>query len=266
MSLLTETLPVLNLSIILTRYYSKVMKLQSYHNDSTTIFSFKDHTAFMKKAARIRKAKFLGYHVSKLLVVFLLCVGLVSAGSLEAFAGGKTHRGGTKIHKSVTAKAGNKNHFGGNSHSKASVHNNNSVHINSGSGGGGRTVVLRRGGGKGGKKVTRVHKSSNKGNKTHKSNGGNNHKSKKSVKKVINHTTVNNYQSNPCDMYDCATTSDGRIVIINKNNNYNSNTNTNSYGQVYTDSYPENDDYTDSCSDTCYDDSTDSEDLSYLGY
>jgi hypothetical protein len=79
----------------------------------------------------------------------------------------------------VTAKAGNTNKFGGNSDSRASVNNDNSVHITQNKGGG--SPVLNR-------------------NNNHKDrNNKNNHKNdrdKKIVKKHINNTTVENVYIN----------------------------------------------------------------------
>jgi hypothetical protein len=254
------------------------MKTQSSQLESNVIFSDKEHTAFVKKTARIKKAKVFGYQFSKLLTIAVLCLSLISVGSLQVFAGYSGRSSHQKVSKSVKVRAGNNNHFGGNSRSKASVHNNNSVHINSSSSGGsGRRISINRGGGKA------HHRNNRSNNNTHNNKHKNNNSSKKVVRKVVKkdidrtvinkNITVNKYADNscnynncsihedsdyhylsPCSMYHCTTTSDGRIVIINKN--INTNHNYNSHDTAYASSYE----------DVYTDDSLTDDEISYLGY
>lgn len=129
---------------------------------ATTIFSIKEHIASIKKHTRIKKAKFFGYHLSKLLIVSVICLSLIVAGTYQVSAGYKVK----KSRVSANATAGS---FQTSSNSRANVSNNNSVRINSSAGGGYRPAISRNNNGH------------NNRNNHHRANGRN----KKVVKKVI---------------------------------------------------------------------------------
>jgi hypothetical protein len=145
-----------------------------------TIFSLKDHTASVSRTARLVKAKIVGYHASKWIIVAGISLGLVSLGTLQTFAGYTHHPSGGNIHKTVRVHAGNNNHFGGNSHSNASV--NNAIHVSVGGQGGshGGSFFIKRGNGR----------------NNHNSHNNNNHNNgnktvKRVVRKNINTNTTN---------------------------------------------------------------------------
>jgi hypothetical protein len=219
--------------IVFVSYDPLIMSHNSIQNEQP-IFSYKEHTEKVKKALRIKRLKFFGYHTSKLFIVALLFFGIIGAGTFSVFAGNKqyrhsgNHKAGNTNNKRVQVRAGNTTEFNGRSHSRASVSNNNSVHISQGSRGG----------------YAPRYAASKRSN-----NGRNHHSNKKVVRKVIRKninktynytTTAPDYSScsydcytqhtaptNPCGSYGCQTSSNGMIIIYNSNTNTNTNQNYN---------------------------------------
>lgn len=119
----------------------------------------------------------------------------VSAGNSKKPSGGKTVN---KITKRVTAKAGNKNQFNGNSNSRAKVNNSINVNVGGGNSGGGGRIVLNRGNTNNKKNVSKNNNNGNNGND----------KKKKVVRRVINNIVT--YEI--VDSYNTTTINETNII------------------------------------------------------
>jgi len=194
-----------------------VHKIQIPQSD--TIFTHDSHMSSLKYKARIMKAKMLGYKFSKMIVITVVAVGLLSAGSFQVFASNnhsnnnKPNKTVNKITKTVKARAGNNTNFGGGgSNNRASV--DNSVHVNTGGGGGGGSMPS----------INR-----NNGGGNHKNNNGNDKKKvvrKKVVRKDIDKSytdtsyTDNSYKEVDISVKQTQTNECGDCYNTEIENNY----------------------------------------------
>lgn len=206
-----------------------VMKSSQFPKQDT-VFSLQEHIASARKAARVMKAKIVGYHLSKWMIVSVACSGLVVAGTLQSLAWYTPHKSPNRP-SHVRVSNGNNNHFGGNSHSRASV--NNSVHISTGNNGGGHGGSFFINRGNGGKN----HNNHNNHNNNNHNNGNKNRTVKRivRVKKDINKTSVTINKNidiqkkyNPCSYdWNCNNGNNYNDNNDNDNTNHNSNYNYN---------------------------------------